>query len=257
MGYKISCWLLIIFSLAIARVEAVGLELTVGGWQQSINGELGYRPISDSDTIDLEEDLDFDDENRLFGRIKLDLPIFFPNIYLVGAPAEFDGTGSKSIALNYGDVTFNADAQLDSKITVNQYDIGFYYGLPFVKTGSAGMLNVDMGLNIRIFDLASRITGLSGTTTVTERHSITLPVPMLYLGVQIMPTDHFTIEAEGRGIAIGDDKIFSLLGRLRYQWAGPIFISCGYRYDKIDVDEDDVIADVDFSGPLVEVGLSF
>lgn len=257
MGYKIICWLLIMFSIAIARVEAVGLEITVGGWQQSINGKVGYQPIGDLDTIDLEEEMNFDDENRLFGRIKLELPIFFPNVYLVGAPAEFEGIGSKSIALNYGDVTFNADAQLRSKITVNQYDVGFYYGLPLVKTGSAGMLNVDIGLNLRILDMASSVTGLSGASTMTERQSITLPVPMLYLGVQIMPTDNFTIEAEGRGISIGDDKMYSLLGRLRYQWAGPFFISCGYRYDKIDVDEDELVADVDFSGPFVEVGLSF
>ncbi len=96
-----------------------------------------------------------------------------------------------------------------------------------------------------------------GTGTVILCRSVTVPVPMLYLGIQFMPTDQFSIEAEGRGVSIGDNQLFSLLGRARYQWKGPLFVSCGYRYDKVDVDEDDVVADVDFSGPFVEVGLSF
>lgn len=257
MCQKIIGLMLIVWCIVVPGVQAIGLEIAIGGWQQSIDGTLGYQPLGNPDIIDLDSDLQFDDESNIFGRAKIDLPVFFPNIYLVGAPAEFEGTGSKSITFRFGDVTYNADAQLDSKITVNQYDVGFYYGLPFVTTGSAGMLNVDVGLNIRILDLDAQIVGLSGAIGVKESQSITVPVPMLYIGVQVMPTDSFMIEAEGRGIAVGDNRLFGLVGRLRYQFAGPVFVAGGYRYDKIDVDEDGVVADIDFSGPFIEVGLAF
>lgn len=257
MCQKIISLMFIVWCIVVPGAKAVGLEIAIGGWQQSIGGTLGYHPLDDPDIIDLDSDLNFDDENNLFGRAKIDLPVFFPNIYLVGAPAEFEGTGSKSVAFEFGDVTFNADAQLSSKITVNQYDVGFYYGLPFAKTGSAGMLNVDVGLNVRILDLDANIVGMSGAVRVQESENITVPVPMLYLGLQIMPTDNFMIEAEGRGIAVGDNRLYGLVGRLRYQFAGPVFVAGGYRYDKIDVDEEGVVADIDFAGPFVELGFAF
>jgi outer membrane protein len=257
MCQKIIGLMLIVWCIVVPGAKAVGLEIAVGGWQQSIGGTLGYQPLGNPEIIDLDSNLQFDDETNLFGRAKIDLPLFFPNIYLVGAPAEFEGTGSKSIVFEFGDVTFNANAPLSSKIKVNQYDVGFYYGLPFVKTGSAGMLNVDIGLNVRILDLDASIVGLSGADLSQESQSITVPVPMLFLGVQIMPTDNFMIEAEGRGIAVDDNKLYGLVGRLRYQFAGPVFIAGGYRYDKIDVDEEGVVADIEFAGPFIELGVAF
>jgi hypothetical protein len=65
------------------------------------------------------------------------------------------------------------------------------------------------------------------------------------------------VEAEGRGITISDSAIYSLLGRLRFKVFGPAFVAAGYRYDKIDVDEDDVDADFTIQGPFAEVGLKF
>ena len=52
-----------------------------------------------------------------------------------------------------------------------------------------------------------------------------------------------------------EHKVYSLLGRLRYNVAGPVFLAGGYRFDKVDVDEDDVVVDADFSGPFIEAGL--
>lgn len=257
MCRKITGLMLIIWCITVTGVKAIGLEIAIGGWQQSIDGTLGYQPLGHPDIIDLDSDLQFDDENNVIGRAKIDMPAFIPNIYLVGAPAAFEGTGGKSVAFRFGDVTFNADARLSSKITVNQYDVGLYYGLPLVNTGSADLLNVDVGLNVRILDLDAKIVGMSGAVTVEESQSITVPVPMLYLGVQIMPTDRLKIEAEGRGIAIGDNRLYGLVGRLGYQFAGPVFVAGGYRFDKIDVDEDGVVADIDFSGPFIEFGLAF
>jgi hypothetical protein len=44
---------------------------------------------------------------------------------------------------------------------------------------------------------------------------------------------------------------------MRYQFSGPVFAAGGYRYDKLEIDEDNVIVDAEFSGPLIEVGINF
>jgi outer membrane protein len=246
-----------LFIAAYSDARAVGLEMAVGGWSQSIGGTLSYSETNIPDVIDLDNDIRFDDETKVVGRLKIDMPMFIPNIYLVAAPMEFEGTGSKSTTLNFGDITFDAAADLRSKVTLNQYDVGFYYGLPFVKSGTLDKLNVDLGLNIRIADFEAEITGSSGGTSVTETKSLTLPIPMLYVGVQFMPISALAFEAEGRGIAIGDNKLYSLLGRVRYNFAGPVFLAGGYRYDKLEIDEESVDAEIDFQGPFVELGLKF
>lgn len=246
-----------ILIVMLSNAHAAGVELAVGGWRQAISGQLSYQALSDLDIIDLDNDLNFDDESRVTGRAKIDMPLFLPNIYLVAAPMEFEGSGIKSGTLNFGGTAFDFSAELTSKITLNQYDLGFYYGLPFIKTGTLGKLNVDVGLNVRIMDMEASVNGTSAGATVQESESVTLPIPMLYLGVQFNPIEALAFEAEGRGISAGGNKLYSLIGRVRFNFAGPVFVAGGYRFDKVDIDEDDLVADVEFQGPFLEMGLKF
>ena len=251
----------LLLSLGITgHAYAWGFEIAVGGWQQSLGGELGYE-IEDSndDILNLEQDFDFDDELRLFGRAKIELPLLFPNFYLISAPMEFEGTGSKSVEIKYGDVTFASDAELDTTLTLNMHDLALYWGIPALKTATNGVFNIDLGLNVRILDLEATISGEDAVTAliVEESASGTIPVPMLYVAFQIEPIDEFAIEVEGRGLSIGGNKLYGLIGRLRYNFYGPAFVAAGYRYDKLEIDEEDIVVDVNFSGPFAELGLFF
>ena len=260
MRKSFMCISALVFSLALTgQAGAVGLELAVGAWHQSLGGELGYEIDNNNDIIDLDQELDFDDEWRVTGRANIDLPLFFPNIYLMASPMEFKGTGSKSATFSFGDIEFAADADLDVKVTMNQYDIAFYWGIPLLKKATNDVFNIDLGLNVRIIDLEATVSGEEDLTStiVEEDVSATVPLPMLFVALQIEPTDSIGIALEGRAISIGDNKLYSLIGRFRYQFAGPVFAAAGYRYDTLEIDEEDVVADVDFSGPFVELGLIF
>lgn len=250
----------LILAVSFSTVDAAGLEVAAGGWRQSPDGQLSYKAADLGDVIDIEDDLNYDEETQVAGRLKLDLPLFLPNLYIVAAPMEFDGIGSKAVDFKFGDQVFSAGASLDSKVTLDQYDIGIYYGIPGVSTASAGFLNIDVGLNARIIDLSAEIRGASASNpaiTIVEKESQTVVVPMLYLAVQLMPTDNLAIELEGRGLAIDDDSIYSIIGRLRYNVFGPAFVAAGYRFDSVDIDEEDIIFDADFQGPFAEIGLKF
>jgi hypothetical protein len=83
---------------------------------------------------------------------------------------------------------------------------------------------------------------------------------MLYLAVTFAPIDAIAFEAEGRGISVGGNKFYSLTGRLRFQLGGPLFIAGGYRFDKLELDDDedeDLITDIELAGPFVELGMKF
>jgi len=243
-----------------SSATALDVEIAIGGWQQEFSGTLGFDEfIEPKDVIDIDNDFDFDKETRVYGRVRLDLPLFFPNLSFVAAPMKFEGTGSKTISFDYGNLTdIPIGATLDSEITLNQYDVALFWGIPALKTATAGMFNIDLGLNVRIVDLDARLRATDGGTfDQQDEASVNAPIPMLFVAVQLMPTDSVGIEAEGRGLAVGDNKIYSVIGRVRYNFAGPVFVAGGYRYDKIEIDEDDILADIEFSGPFAELGIKF
>ena len=234
---------------------ALGLEFAVGGWKQSPQGYIAYEPVTDNDELDLERDCNYDDETRFTGRLKIDMPIFLPNIYLMVTPMEFDGTGQKTVDFWFGDNFFSATDSFYSKITLDHYDVGFYYGIPFIETLSAKTVNIDVGLNIRIYDFAVEVR--QDATSLEDSEDFTFPVPMLYLAIQIKPVDKLAIEAEARGISYSGNHLYSLIGRVKFNVFGPVFATAGYRYDKLKIDEEDVEVDINFSGPFIEVGFKF
>ncbi len=245
----------ILFALVLPSVaHAIGVEMAVGAWLQAPSGTLGFKSISSNDLLDLDNDLNYGDETRPSGRLILDMPSFIPNVYLMYTPMKFEGNGSTSGTFNFGDQTIDGSVGFSSELKLDNADIALFYGIPGLETATSDMLNIDIGVNVRVYDVEARIVQGS---TVDEGESFVAPVPMIYLAMQFRPIEELALEVEGRGVLIGDDSVYSLMGRLRWNAIGPLFLTGGYRYDRIDIDYDDLTVDTEFSGPFVEIGLAF
>ena len=230
---------------------AAGLEVAVGGWRQDPSGDIGYK----GEKLSVENELKYNSENKLFGRAKIDLPLWLPNIYLMVTPMKFDDEGSKSINFTFGDKTFTANVPFTSSIQADHYDICLFYGLPFLKKATFGKLNAELGLDGRIIDFKARIDQTA--TGIVESKSLTLLVPMVYTGIQFRPIKFIGAEVEARGIAFSSNHYYDLIGRLKIMPFRPFFISGGYRYESIKIDERDVKATLKFKGPFIETGIEF
>ena len=239
--------------IAPVTSHAIGFEAAIGGWNQSPQGDLSYELVTGDDSIDLEKDLKYDDIFGITARLKVDMPLILPNVYIMSTPTKFDGKGSKSVDFNFGDVSFTQDVEFDSEVTLNNYDVALYYGIPFLKTASLGKVNVDVGINVRVYDFQAKIS----QGILEESESFTFPVPMVFLAAQLKPIDIFAVEAEVRGISYDENQVYSLIGRLKVKVFGPLFAAGGYRYDKIKFDTEDVEADITLSGPFIEAGFAF
>ncbi|RME66161.1 MAG: TIGR04219 family outer membrane beta-barrel protein [Nitrospirae bacterium] len=234
---------------------AIGLEAAVGYFYQSPSGTVAYKPVSGVDNLDLESDMGYDSEWQATGRLKIDVPIL-PNIYLMATPMKFDGQGQKNVSFKFGDQTFNASVDFSSEVQLDHYDVALYYGIPFLGMATLGKVNAEVGLNLRIIDFSAKVE--QPTLGRSESVSKTIPVPMIYAGVQLKPISLIAIEAEGRGIAYNSHSYYDLIGRLKVKPFGPVFVAGGYRYEKIKIEDiSDIYTDVEFSGPFVEVGVSF
>jgi outer membrane protein len=251
---------LLFYVATFSAAQAAGVEIAVGGWQQNPSGNISYKPLDGQDDLDVVDDLDFGAEIRPIGRLKIDMPWFFPNLYLMASPMEFTGTGSTDFDFRFGDETFSANADVKTTLRLNQYDFTVYYGLPFLHKATLEVFNIDLGINARIVDFFAEIKGESASVpgqTIKEQESQTVVIPMAYVAVQVTPLKWLAVEAEGRGLAVGSNSLYSLIGRLRIQPYGPFFIAGGYRYDAIKIDQSDILVEASFGGPFAEIGLKF
>ena len=246
----------LIFLLFIPTTAlAWGVEIAGGAWYQSPSGNLSFDKTTHADDLDLEDDLNYDDKWQPSGRLKIDMPLFIPNIYIMATPMKWDESGSKDVSFKFGGETFSGGVDFDSKLKMNHLDVALFYGLPFIKTATAGVLNIDLGLNFRLLDVKAEIkqTDLG----LKESESYFLPLPMVYGAMQIVPVDWLGLEFEGRGSAYSSNYYVSLIGRLKVKPFGPFFVAGGYRYDTVKIDYQDIDIDTEFQGPFAEAGLDF
>jgi outer membrane protein len=258
MMNKIVLLFCLVFILSIPTTSfAWGLEIAGGAWYQKPSGNMSFDNSTPENDLDLEDDLNYDDKWKAFGRLIIDMPLFFPNIYLMYTPMKWDETGSKNVNFNFGGKDFQADVDFNSELKLNHFDVGFFWGLPFINTATADVLNIDLGLNVRIMDVKAEIE--QKDLDLKESESYLLPLPMLYTGIQIKPLKYIALEFEGRGIGWSSDYYVSLTGRLKVKpsFLGPVFVAGGYRYDNLKIDYQDIDIDTEFYGPFAEAGLEF
>ena len=232
-----------------------GLEFAGGGWYQKPSGDMSFDKSTNADDLDLENNLNYDDKWEAFGRLVIDTPTFFPNIYFMYTPMKWDEPGNKDVNFNFGGIEFQADVDFDSELKLDQFDVALFWGLPFFDTATADVFNIDLGLNVRLMDVKAEIE--QKDLDLKDSVSYFLPLPMLYTGVQIKPIKYFALEFEGRGIGWSSNYYVSLIGRLKVKPYGPLFVAGGYRYDNIKMDYDDLDIDAKFQGPFAEAGLEF
>lgn len=254
---RIGSIICLVFSLGFPPMLTAGefvLDLTARGWPLSPGGVFADESTSPSSAFNIEKELKYDKETRLDGRMVLEFPRFFPNLYVMATPIEIEGAENNNIRFNIGDKIFTAESDGDSQITLNELDLSLYYDIPFVRTISADMLNIDLGLNVRAVDFDGEI---EHEVLGKASKSFVVPIPMVFGALQFQPLHALALEAEGRGISLGSNKAFSLVGRIRWNVLDHVFAAGGYRYDKFDIDYQGVLIDADVSGPFFEAGLSF
>jgi len=246
----------LIFLLSIPTTAlALGVEIAGGAWYQSPSGNMSFDKTTNADDLDLEDNLNYDDKWQPSGRLKIDMPMFIPNIYIMATPLKWDERGSKDVDFSFGGENFHGDIDFDSKLKMNHLDVAFYYGLPGIRTATADVLNIDLGLNFRLLDVKAEIK--QKDFGLKESESYFLPVPMVYAAMQIVPVEWLGLEFEGRGIAYSSNYYVSLIGRLKVKPFGPFFVAGGYRYDTVKIDYQDIDIDTKFEGPFAEVGFDF
>lgn len=236
-------------------VGAAGFEAAVGIWHQTPSGDISYKGRSAQDELNLDRNLGLGSETNLLVRARLETPMVLPDISFMAAPSSFSGTGRIQRRFTFGDRDFVAEADLEGKVRLNQFDFSLFYGIPGLKAASSGIFNLDLGLNLRLIDFSAEVR--QPQTGISASESYLLPIPTLYAGAGIRPFDVLAFEAEARGVTYSGNHFYSLIGRIRVDPIDHLFIAGGWRYDSLSIDEKELKADIDLSGPFAEIGFTF
>ena len=231
-----------------------GADAAIGAWQQTPSGKLSYKAQSAADELDLKNNLHLDTETRATVRLKVELPLVLPNLYFMATPMSYESSGLTA-TFHYGNTTFNGTAPIQTKLKLDHYDLALFYPIPLLKTATLGKLNAELGLNVRQIKFEGTIS--QDSLALKSSKDMTIYVPMIYAGVQIKPISLFSIEAEIRGIPYGNSHYYDYLGRIRVNPIPIVFIAGGYRAEDVKIDVSDVKANIKFSGPFLEAGVSF
>src|SRR3989344_7799816 len=103
---KLLCGALLLVSLSLcgSSLHAMGAEVSLGGNQIYPWGDMSFKGAA----LDMRNDLNFGRLNTFIARVRIDSPLFLPNLYLIANPMKFDGTSVRTASFAYGDKTFNA-----------------------------------------------------------------------------------------------------------------------------------------------------
>ncbi len=258
-----------LFSLALLGSTALSFgvpmingEVSIGGMSQDPSGYIQY-PAGTGTPVDVEKTLGLDKETKFFARAKLEIPII-PNLYVQYIPMKFSGVGRYTDKVRFGNVEFQANIDLNTTVKLDHYDVGLYYNLPFISTATAGILDPELGVNVRIIDFEGKITGreVNTNTVRTETKTATIPIPMAYVGLGVnLP--YIKLVGELRGITYSGHRYYDLMGEVRVKplsipALASFFIGVGYRYEELKLDNlSDINAKLKVKGPFIHGGISF
>jgi hypothetical protein len=175
-------------------------------------------------------------------------------------------TLSRQIVFN--GVTYSVGAEADSALDVSVGEL--YYGYSFVNNGD---LEIGLGLGASVFfnraslDAVGTYVGPTGTvvtSAVSERKSLTAPIPALegYFTFTLMPQLFLNARARGFKATISgsNGSMFEATGTLDLFITPTIGIGGGYNFTRIDYTRDsDTITQVryHYQGPVFYVALAF
>lgn len=251
MTKKIILCALLASSGSVFAAPVIDLKLAAGLWQATPTGDLG---ITETDI----EDLNLEEENANFYLVAFEHPVpVLPNIRLKQTNLEFDGQAVLTETFTFNDVTFAVDADTTTDVDLSHTDVTLYWGLPEL------LVDVDFGLTVRAFSGEASVVAESAGVTQTETVDLDLAVPMLFADIRIdFPFTGLYLGAEGNALSVGDSSIIDYNARVGYSTDVIPFIAdldfeIGYRSFAVELDEDDIQADITIDGPYAQVMLAF
>lgn len=227
------------------HADAVGLSIGAAYWAPNLSGN--FNSTGDPD-IDLSDDLGIDDPSSSSSVVlSLEHPIpVLPNIKYQGFDLDTSGRNTLSSSITFDGETYDAGDTVRSDFDLSHDDIFLYYEV------MDNWVNLDIGLNLKLFD--GEVSTVGSTNTTTSKIKVDETIPLLYLSARFdLPFSGTYMGADFSGLSIDDSSIVDATIKLGYESAIGLGIEGGYKSFSIDLDDvSDLDTDVEYEGAFVK-----
>ena len=222
--------------LATSANAFLGIDAEVGGgmWNPSLSGHIKYganRPTK-TDFDDLGVDDSISGNSYIYADFSHFVPLI-PNVRVEQLSYELKGDTTLTQSINFGTTSFNAGAAVSTNINIEQTDMIAYWGVPLISTATAGVLDLNFGLDIK--NISGDITLSSQTAKFDET------LPLLYLNARVdLPFFPLRLEATTKTISYDGASISDNEAKASFALPIPIPLltisaDIGYRSQNITI----------------------
>jgi outer membrane protein len=216
-------------------------------WSQAYSGDIEF---VDQGSIDMEQDLGFDEENGSYLYVAVEhLVPMVPNIKLQRTAMSTDASSTLTRDITFDGQTFSANQDIRSTLDLSHTDATLYYEI------LDNWVSLDVGMSIRVFD--GEIAVASGDGSLQADQSISAPLPMLYGKAQFdLPFTGFYLGAEVNYLMVSGNGVSDILVRAAYESPFRVGAELGYRTLTFKLDDiDDLYGELTVEGPYLAVTL--
>ncbi len=253
--------LLVVCGLSLAGTSALGQSLELEGryWPASLDATVrvtgGHNEVpSDLDTVDLKSDLGLKDKHLADWRISLATG---PHSRLRVAYVKMDYSADQDVerTILFNGQQYTVGTRVATKLNLEYWRYGWiwqFLGGPYSKVRFGTLLEA------KRISVDASLAAPELVPPVAERKKISRTLPTVGLALDINPTRTFNVFAELSGIS-GGSRGHALDGEagVKVGLGSHLFLSAGYRYFDLEVNDDPDFAKLKDSGPFVGGALRF
>jgi outer membrane protein len=227
------------------HADTVGISIGAAYWAPSLSGN--FNSTGDAQ-INLSDDLGIDDPSSSSSvAITLEHPIpVLPNIRYQGFNLDSSGISTLTGSINYNGQTYSAGETVRSSFDLTHDDIYLYYQV------LDNWLNLDVGLDLKLFDGEVSAVGSSNTTTASIKIDET--IPLLYLSARVdLPFNGFYVGTDFSGLSVNDSSVVDTTIKLGYESGIGLGIEGGYKTFTLKLDDVNAFnSDLEYKGAYVK-----
>jgi outer membrane protein len=253
---RLSALLLALFltSLSSSALAGPGFEAGIRGmyWFPDLSATAQTVTAGVAETkFDLKDDLGVDDENFLSGEAflrfgRLHFRIGYTQI-------SYDGSETLSQDIEFNGQIFPASDNVISSLDVDMIDAELQVDI-LRPNFVAASFYLGLIAKVKYVDLDLELT----STALTEKEDFQGAVPMIGLAAGVgFLNDLLRVDVRATGMAYSGNHLYEADAFASLVPFPFLRIQGGYRYIDLKADEDDLLADVELSGPYAGVQLSF
>lgn len=227
----------------------LGFQAGAGSWKHDPSGNFTATVADVGNSADLKNDLNLAEESEGYSYFVVEHPVpLIPNLKYMNTKLSSAGSGTIASNFRFNGQLYTASSPVTTSLVLDQTDIILYYEIL-----DNDLVSFDFGLNLK--DISGSASVDDGTNSDAVSFSGT--IPMLYAAVEVGLPAGFALAGEMSTLSIGDNEISDITAKVTYTTDFNLGVEAGLRTMSVKVEEDNVTANMDFSGIFAGVYFKF